>query len=274
MSYFLSDKFERKLVWVNSLSELQTHVSLAHVDIPEAVFRFNMQFEDSLTTSNINASFKKQNGMLFGNSLGNLMGEHGENGIPVFIKQCMEHTLNKGLRIEGLFRRSPASATLNKVKCFIEEGQEVDITQYEVHVAATLLKVFTRDLREPIFPESSYGLLSKMSLAESDEAKVRYIKEHVLPLLPVPNQHFFCYLCKALSIVNQHHNENKMNSVNLSLVWTPNLLRSSNPMLDMSLCTQNGTTFGTVLRLSIDYQREVFSDIDQSALGMPEGFQL
>lgn len=145
----------------------------------------------------------------------------------------------------------------------------MDISQYEVHVAATLLKVFTRDLAEPIFPESSYGSLSKISLMDSDEAKVQHIREDVLPLLPVPNQFFLCYLCKALAVVSQHHTENKMNSVNLSLVWTPNLLRSSNPMLDMSLCTQNGATFGTVLRLSIDHHKAVFSDIDQSTLDLP-----
>ncbi|KAI0244787.1 hypothetical protein L0F63_002616, partial [Massospora cicadina] len=273
MGYFVSGKFERKLVWVDSLSELRGHVSLAHVDIPEAVYRYNLQFEDPTPNSGAHEPVAKPAGKLFGNSLESMMGACGEKGIPAFVNQCMEYTLSKAYRLippgglleEGLFRCSPALASLNEAKSAFEKGEAVDLSSYEVHVAATLLKMFTRDLREPIFPESSYGSLPKLSQMDSDEQRVEYIRSHVMPLLPLPNQVLLSYLCKSLSKIAQHQHLNKMDSLNLSLVWTPNLLRSSNPMLDMSLCTQNGATFATVLRLAIDHHGEVFSHLTKEA---------
>lgn len=263
MGYFVSNKFERKLVWVDSLSELRGHVSLAHVDIPDAVYRYNLQFEEPIPRAQDPLARPRPTGKLFGTSLESMMGTHGELGVPAFFKLCMEYTLNKGLLEEGIFRRSPASASLNEAKGAFERGEAVDLGAYEVHVTATLLKMFTRDLKEPIFPEGAYGSLPQLGQVSSDALRVQHIQRYILPSLPLPNQLFLRYLCTSLSKFAHHHLQNKMDSLNLALVWTPNLLRSSNPMLDLSLCTHNDATLATVVRLLIDHPVEAFSNLTE-----------
>ena len=54
--------------------------------------------------------------------------------------------------------------------------------------------------------------------------------------------------------VHSKHSVNKMNSYNLAIVWTPNLVRSDDTVQDFAMCgVGGGGTLGTVIKLCIDH---------------------
>lgn len=133
--------------------------------------------------------------------------------------------------------------------------KSVDLETYGVHVAAVILKVFTRELPEPVFPASLYAVVERMTQnGDQDEVVVGYLAEELVPRLSVPTQVFLHYLCTSLHTFAGYSRFTRMTSQNLAVVWAPNLLRSGNPVLDVTLCSAGGgPTVGNAFRLAIEY---------------------
>lgn len=266
MNKIISPKFSRKVTWIKTLSELAGFVPLANMTIPDAVFEHNRKVEYEVVMSPpggpSSPQGSNQNSRVFGKTLSNLMGENCENGLPLIVTQCMEYVLANGKEEEGIFRRSPLSAHLKEAKKMFDEEQSVDLDKYGVHVAAVLLKIFTRELAEPVFPSHLYSEVEKIGQLSSDDEIVNFLAEKFIPQLLFPTQVFLKYICTSLHSIVDHVKYNKMTSYNLAVVWAPNLLRSGNPMLDVSLCAvSKGPTIGNVFCMAIDFPEKVFSHV-------------
>lgn len=92
---------------------------------------------------------------------------------------------------EGLFRRSPSSALLRAAQEAYDRGNVVSLESFaDPHLAAVLLKKYLRDLPEPIFPESTYGVVRRCPMPsgangdnDAETATITYVREVVLPEL-------------------------------------------------------------------------------------------
>ncbi|KAI0244353.1 hypothetical protein L0F63_004124, partial [Massospora cicadina] len=261
MNKIISPKFARKVTWVKTLSELASFVPLSSMTIPEAVFEHNRKFEVEVALSSMGQ--RPVSGAvprIFGSKLSDLMGEKGEKGLPLVVIQCMEFVLANGQEEEGVFRRSPSSMPLKEAKKLFDEEKSVDLEKYGVHVAAVLLKVFTRELAEPIFISSLYGVIERMMQnGEQDEQVVGFLAEELVPKLSPPAQLLLHYICFSLHTFVGYSRFTRMTAQNLAVVWAPNLLRSGNPMLDVTLCSAgSGPTVGNAFRLAIEYPETFF----------------
>lgn len=95
------------------------------------------------------------------------------------------------MREEGLFRRSPSSSLLRAAQEAYDRGNVVSLDSFgDPHLAAVLLKKFLRDLPEPIFPESIYGVIKRCPVPsgaagydESEESSIHYLRHVLLPEL-------------------------------------------------------------------------------------------
>jgi breakpoint cluster region protein len=58
---------------------------------------------------------------------------------------------SSGLQETGIFRLSGASSEMNELKELIEMGMPYDLHKYSVHSVAGILKLFFRQLPEPLF---------------------------------------------------------------------------------------------------------------------------
>lgn len=156
---------------------------------------------------------------LFGVHLEELMGYAGEKGgVPRVVKDCaqylrqtgtpfsilpkaLSHVALQGLNNEGLFRRSPSSATLRQVKEAYDRGQLVSLDSFDdPYLAAVLLKKYLRDLPEPLFPEPLYPVIQQCPVPTedpSDWSAVLYIRESLLPALPRCNYILLSYIFRA-----------------------------------------------------------------------------
>jgi len=102
---------------------------------------------------------------------------------------------------EGLFRRSPSSATLRQVKEAYDRGQVVSLDSFDdPYLAAVLLKKYIRDLPEPMFPEHLYPVIQQCPVPTedpSDWSAVLYIRENLVPALPRCNYILLSYILRT-----------------------------------------------------------------------------
>ncbi|HEV7738340.1 MAG TPA: RhoGAP domain-containing protein [Chlamydiales bacterium] len=68
-------------------------------------------------------------------------------------------------------------------------------------------------------------------------------------------------------------NVNKMDAYNLAIVFTPNLIKSSNPLKDVQMCTMasdtGGPTVATVIMWCIQHYFEIFDEVQDRAEAIP-----
>ncbi|TPX66283.1 hypothetical protein SpCBS45565_g04594 [Spizellomyces sp. 'palustris'] len=199
---------------------------------------------------------------VFGARLEDIMGENGEKGVPRVIRDCIRFILVNGIHVEGIFRRSPSSKLLQEAKAAYDRNDEhIDLEAFGgVHLACVLLKTFFRDLPEPVFPSKIYDVIRGITACQSEKEQLEYIKNAILPLLPYPSYMILRASLRLLHQVQLHASENLMTASNLTIVWSPNLVKSENPLADFNICGMGaqGGGGGTMLKLCIERFAEVF----------------
>uniref|UniRef100_A0A672YX82 Rho GTPase activating protein 22 n=1 Tax=Sphaeramia orbicularis TaxID=375764 RepID=A0A672YX82_9TELE len=146
---------------------------------------------------------------------------------PLLVEQCVDFIRERGLDEEGLFRM-PGQANLVKElqEAFDCGDKPLFDSSTDVHTVASLLKLYLRELPEPVIPFSKYEdfLSCAQLLAKDEEEGVQELGNQV-STLPLPNYNLLKYICKFLDEVQSHCNENKMSVQNLATVFGPNILR-------------------------------------------------
>ncbi|XP_077481621.1 rho GTPase-activating protein 22 isoform X2 [Stigmatopora argus] len=160
---------------------------------------------------------------------------------PLLVEQCVDFIRERGLDEEGLFRM-PGQANLVRdlQEAFDCGDKPLFDSNTDVHTVASLLKLYLRELPEPVIPFCKYeDFLTCAQLLAKDEAEgVREIGKQV-NVLPLPNYNLLKYICKFLDEVQSHCNENKMSVQNLATVFGPNILR---PKLEDPVTIMEGTS--------------------------------
>ncbi|TPX37872.1 hypothetical protein SeMB42_g06827 [Synchytrium endobioticum] len=259
MGAVISPKFFKKVVTVQSLSQLECLIPMKHLVVPDVITEINIKFEPKAASSQASNSQMAGPKRFFGARLDDVMGKNGELGVPVVIADSIAH-IRQGdnLRTEGLFRRSPASHKLKEVKNAYERGERVDLSQCEdVHVACVLMKMFYRELAQPIFPESTYNAL-KILTTLGHAAAPHFIRSNILPNLSPPTRILLKATFSLLHDVSLNSSHNLMTPHNLTVVWVANMFRSDNPLDDFAAYTAGGG--GLLLMQMIEKYRDIFDD--------------
>lgn len=95
----------------------------------------------------------------------------------------------------------------------------------DCHTAAVLLKLFFRELTDPLFPKSMFAQL--IDAGRMQDERLRLIQIHeLINELPDPNYATLRLLGKHLYMISINSEINKMGVTNLSIVWGPTLIDS------------------------------------------------
>jgi len=170
--------------------------------------------------------------------------------LPKFVIDAMDFVEDYGLESEGIFR---ISANKEYEWAAIEELEQnergkIKFKDYDVHVAANILKLYFRELPEPLLTYEYYGMFIAASGIPESEARGIMIKK-VLEYLPQSNQKILKHLSQFLSVVSKNRAATKMNSENLAIVFAPNLLQPNTPQTaqDMMIDTKHANNLMTTL---------------------------
>jgi hypothetical protein len=119
------------------------------------------------------------------------------------------------------------------------------------HAVAGLLKLYFRELPEPILTYERYESFISAQAAPDPNLRLRYLKV-LCASLPPQNLSLLKYLLKFLSKVKEHSEINKMAIHNLATVFGPNLLSPPNGQL-LQLVQDTPLINGIVNSLIQDY---------------------
>uniref|UniRef100_A0A8B9RCC1 Rho GTPase-activating protein 45-like n=1 Tax=Astyanax mexicanus TaxID=7994 RepID=A0A8B9RCC1_ASTMX len=205
-----------------------------------------------LETLAIQCGHKKLLGrlQLFGQEFSQV-ASNSSDGIPFIIKKCICEIERRALRMKGIYRVNGVKTRVEKLCQAFENGKElVELSQSSPHDISNVLKLYLRQLPEPIMPFRLYNSLmglAKESLAlvgpEGAEAGkgpdlvdlgletdpklmtlVHRMKELIADL-PKANITTLRYISRHLRRIAELEEENKMSPSNLGIVFGPSLMR-------------------------------------------------
>ncbi|XP_051960686.1 rho GTPase-activating protein 24-like isoform X2 [Xyrauchen texanus] len=151
---------------------------------------------------------------------------YGDHMAPLVVEQCVDFIREHGLTEVGLFRQ-PGQATLVKeLQEAFDAGEKPTFDSTDVHTVASLLKLYLRELPEPLVPFSRYEafLVCGKRIPSNREQGLQELRI-LLHELPVANVNLLKYICQFLNDVQSYSNINKMSIENLATVFGPNILR-------------------------------------------------
>ncbi|KAL3276255.1 hypothetical protein HHI36_020970 [Cryptolaemus montrouzieri] len=229
----ISAKFGRKLNYINSLTELNEEISLDKLDIPQEVKEHDKKLggvgvlNTTLDNLSIVPNLPTQQ---FGVSLMDIKKNYGLVIAPV-VRQCVEYLDQPdALETEGIFRRSANALKVKHLKDLSNLGKPLNFEN--PHEAAVLLKMFLRELKEPLLTYELYDEIMQFQCWSKDEL-LRQVQILIMEKLPEDNYIVLKYIIGFLSRVMERQDLNKMNAQNLAVVFGPNLVWSDN--VSMSL---------------------------------------
>lgn len=111
-----------------------------------------------------------------------------EDGVPLFIKRCIEFIEFEGLDAEGIYRVPGNRAHVETFVQKFKENPDMSIVESDIPVnaVATALKDFLSKKWGPIIPLAMMNELTELSKISEKEGRLMAIK-HLLNKLPVAN---------------------------------------------------------------------------------------
>jgi hypothetical protein len=174
-------------------------------------------------------------------------------GVPSVIQALIREIEHRGLEVEGIFRLPGSHAVIRKLEKDINNGVSCPFEQYHIHDLCTLLKDYFRSLPHPLFPvDWSIEIFELVNIHKNSPDLVRRIR-NTFDFLPMHNIPILKCLLQLLVKVNEHSTSNKMDSVNLAKIWSPNLFPNAS-----SIILAHGVAMVTILRIMIEQYQNVF----------------
>ncbi|XP_065746839.1 rho GTPase-activating protein 25 isoform X2 [Phocoena phocoena] len=152
----------------------------------------------------------------------------GPHLVPILVEKCAEFILEHGLNEEGIFRLPGQDNLVKQLRDAFDAGERPSFDRdTDVHTVASLMKLYLRDLPEPVVPWSQYeGFLLCGQLTNADEGKAQQELMKQLSILPRDNYSLLSYICRFLHEIQLNCGVNKMSVDNLATVIGVNLIRS------------------------------------------------
>ncbi|KAJ3178285.1 hypothetical protein HK101_010148 [Irineochytrium annulatum] len=169
--------------------------------------------------------------------------------VPVVVTRCIQAVEDYGMSVQGVYRTSGTSSQVQKLRTLLDrDAEKVNFEEWadSVPVLAGVLKLYFRELPDPLLPKSMYH--SFIDAARIEDERMRLIAIHELV-----NQLHDCHYSTLQALmfhlykVQQNEPENKMGVQNLSIVWGPTLMDSPDENPDPSELKQQSRVLETIL---------------------------
>ncbi|XP_015002215.1 rho GTPase-activating protein 12 isoform X6 [Macaca nemestrina] len=162
---------------------------------------------------------------VFGSNLANLCQR--ENGtVPKFVKLCIEHVEEYGLDVDGIYRVSGNLAVIQKLRFAVNHDEKLDLNDSkweDIHVITGALKMFFRELPEPLFTFNHFNDFVN-AIKQEPRQRVAAVKD-LIRQLPKPNQDTMQILFRHLKRVVENGEKNRMTYQSIAIVFGPTLLK-------------------------------------------------
>ncbi|XP_055003320.1 rho GTPase-activating protein 12 isoform X2 [Sorex araneus] len=162
---------------------------------------------------------------VFGCNLANLC-QRENSTVPKFVKLCIEHVEENGLDVDGIYRVSGNLAVIQKLRFAVNHDEKLDLNDSkweDIHVITGALKMFFRELPEPLFTFSHFNDFVN-AIKQEPRQRVAAVKD-LIKQLPKPNQDTMQILFRHLKRVIENGEKNRMTYQSIAIVFGPTLLK-------------------------------------------------
>eukprot|EP01133_Synstelium_polycarpum_P000060 gene60-81_t len=199
----------------------------------------------------------KQQQQVFGVDLETLINSQNESIDPKGIPRVVAETIawlekNNAGSEEGIFRIPGKGQTIQEIKKAYNEGQSDILSKFsspDIHTVAGVLKLYLRELPEPLFIWRYYSTFIKVVRNQESLQRVLHLRMLVYGL-PKVNRDLVLYLMSFLNRISQQSDVNKMTTTNLAMVFAPNILRHEKESLNQIM--EDSSHVMTVIKLLIE----------------------
>ncbi|TPX67909.1 hypothetical protein SpCBS45565_g03438 [Spizellomyces sp. 'palustris'] len=154
--------------------------------------------------------------------------------VPAVVTKCIDCVEQSGMGVQGLYRMSGSTAQVQKLRMLLNKDPDtVRMEEWtsDIHIVTGVLKLYFRELPDPLFPRAMYRQL--IEAAKIDDDRLRLINIHELVnQLHDANYATLQALSGHLWRVSLNESQNRMTAANLSIVWGPTVLDSPDPSPD------------------------------------------
>lgn len=285
----VSPKFRRKIVHFNTLSQLALQIPIERILIPPTAYLHDRKLSPDIYVPFVTG--KRAFGVR--HPLPKNI-DTGKFRLPRLLRETTSFLMmSECIKMEGIFR-IPPNATLGgvlkeaydrgqhfivwkeKSAAFVQPGMpqtlldEVRLEDtYGVHQAASLIKQWYRDLREPVFPESTYETIKEqygnldIDIQPEDLVNLILPESELSPLSVDGRKVLTRHLLPMLSEVAAYETHNKMNAENLAICFSMCLVCGSNQLEDVKV----SSIVKRILKAAIEMWPELRAGMGLSAKG-------
>ncbi|XP_075235516.1 uncharacterized protein LOC142332635 isoform X2 [Lycorma delicatula] len=194
--------------------------------------------DDNKKVSRIGRSKSVKHEPAFGCYLEQVCGKEHPR-VPVFVQHCIEciERTEENMKTDGLYRASGNLSQVQKIRLHVDQNKLSILDQEEdVHVLTGALKLFFRELKQPLIPFQLFSKALKASTHHNRKEKLSQFRD-IIKNLPVPNHDTLKFLLQHLLRVTKYQEFNRMHIPNLAIVFGPTLMwpeqESQNMALDL-----------------------------------------
>lgn len=187
----------------------------------------------SSATSNTSNDTSNNHRSLYSMTIQELVDYEGSAGIPFIIKTCILEVEKRGSKVEGIYRISASTSTVEKIEQFFDImniNNNADISKMhsvidaDIHALAGLLKRYLKKIPDPIIPQELYSAYIQISTFEDEKIKLDKLND-IINELPKANKITLLALVKHLALIAENEKWTKMSSGALATVFAPTLVR-------------------------------------------------
>ncbi|KAJ5069600.1 rho/rac/cdc gtpase-activating protein [Anaeramoeba ignava] len=140
---------------------------------------------------------------------------------PSIIEKSIMYLEEKAKFEEGIYRLTGNVREMNELKEAFDRGEDVDLAGIrDENTVASLIKLYFRELPEPIFGDFTDSLYDVSSLENEDRILAL---RHIYNSIPEVNKAVLRWLLPHLDRVQKQSYKNKMTPENLAIVFAPTL---------------------------------------------------
>uniref|UniRef100_A0A7N9DEM1 Rho GTPase-activating protein 12 n=1 Tax=Macaca fascicularis TaxID=9541 RepID=A0A7N9DEM1_MACFA len=132
----------------------------------------------------------------------------------------------KGLDVDGIYRVSGNLAVIQKLRFAVNHDEKLDLNDSkweDIHVITGALKMFFRELPEPLFTFNHFNDFVN-AIKQEPRQRVAAVKD-LIRQLPKPNQDTMQILFRHLKRVVENGEKNRMTYQSIAIVFGPTLLK-------------------------------------------------
>ena len=150
--------------------------------------------------------------------------------IPPVVTSCINRIVNTpgGLTHSGIFRLNGSQSEINNLKSLFDKHEdplEDDNQTWNWNTIAGLLKLYFRELEEPLFPRGRFTeVIETLSTRQNSESDFLSQLTAFVSSLNVNVMITMRYLFDFLKCLSRYSDQNMMDDYNLAVCWGPTLL--------------------------------------------------